>query len=83
MTKAIVSFTLKQTKGKKVKKKAAEYPGESAKAIMQYWKQNPEDVPKRFVSALKVSPTKAAKKILKLRKQLRKENKNGKNSYDG
>ena len=73
MIKAVVSFTLTETKGKKVKKAATQHPGASAKAIFQYWKENPTDLPKRYLSAVKVSPTKAAKKALKNRKKAKKK----------
>ena len=64
---AKVTFTLSETKDKKVKKQAVTYPAASTAAILQYFKTT-ANIPKQFTSALKISPDKEIKALLKSKK---------------
>lgn len=75
MMKAEVGFTLTQTKKKKVKKTSNKFPGQSAKEILKFWCENPDEIPKQYESAVKISPDRNVKKMWKKRKEERKKKK--------
>ena len=68
MIRADLSFTLKQGNKKKFKKQSAQFPGESAKAVLRFWCENPSELPKQYESAVKISPDKNVKKLWKKRR---------------
>ncbi len=74
MLKADVDFTLTQSK-KKAKKVANKFPGQSAKEVLKFWCENPDELPKQYESAVKISPDKNVKKMWKKLKEDRKSKK--------
>ncbi len=62
------TFTLTQVNKKKFKKQSAQFPGESAKEILRFWCENPDELPKQYESAVKISPDKNVKKLWKKRR---------------
>jgi len=73
--KADVAFTLTQTKSKKVKKASNKFPGQSAKEVLKFWVENPDEIPKQYESAVKISPDPNVKKMWKKRKEDKKKKK--------
>ncbi len=72
---ATVNFTLTQVKKKKFKKQSAKFPGQSAKEILKFWCENPDEIPKQYESAVKISPDRNVKKMWKKRQQDKKNKK--------
>ena len=74
MTCATVGFTLTQAK-KKIKKQSNKFPGQSAKEILKFWVENPDELPKQYESAVKISPDPWVKKLWKKKKEEKKAKK--------